>query len=56
MLKVVSPFVVQDARNAEVIAIAAMRHSLVAFRDRPGFNAFPLLRFLPLHGGGIERR
>lgn len=47
MLKVVSPFVVQEARNAENIAIETMRHSPVAFRDRPGLNTLPLLR-LPL--------
>ena len=46
MLKVlVSPLVVQEARNAENIAIETMRHSLVAFSDRPRFHTLPLLRF-----------
>lgn len=53
MLKVVSPLVVQETRNVEAIAIETMRQSLVALRDRPGFNALPLLRFLPLDGGGM---
>lgn len=56
MLKVVSPFVEQEAISAETIAIETMRHSLVAFSDRPDFNALPLLRFLPLRGGGVEWR